>query len=362
MSRAVRPKGVVDPPELVGFADGSLMAYGCAVYVRWKKVKRLADDPDRFYVRLVCGKARVTPLKGTTAPRSEISGFLILTRLLKVVLNAMDVKPARVSLAVDSQCTISALEKTGGLLAPYFASRVSEATSNLSEIAEETDVEPLQHVPGPLNPADLPTRASTLPEEVSDDSVWANGPAYLTLPREHWPFSREFLDTVPDTELRLPRAAFSKLTLKVSKDLLGERLTLVVMTVMECSNCYEKTINVTARLLKCHFDASTDRISDGLTVRDIQAARTIQFIVSMQPTYKALEKGDLMPLRPIVERGIVYVRGRCDSELMSLLGVSRLPVLARETRLARLIMWEAHNEDHHSSAKDSLHDHATEHG
>ena len=100
-------------------------------------------EPDRFYVRLVCGKARVTPLKGTTAPRSEISGFLILTRLLKVVLNSMDVKPSRVLLAVDSQCTISALEKTGGLLAPYFASRVSEATSNLAEIAEETDVEPM---------------------------------------------------------------------------------------------------------------------------------------------------------------------------------------------------------------------------
>ena len=146
-------------------------------------------EPDRFYVRLVYGKAHVTPLKGTTAPRSEISGFLLLTRLLKVVLNSMDVKPSRVFLAVNSQCAISALEKTVGLLAPYFASCVSDATSNLAEIAEESDVEPIHHMPGPLNPADIPTRDSTLPEDVSEGSVWMT---YLPDPAEVAlaPFSR----------------------------------------------------------------------------------------------------------------------------------------------------------------------------
>ena len=108
VKRSVRPEGFEDPPEIIAFADGSLVAYGCAVYVRWKKKKILVTDPDRFYVKLLCGKARVTPAKGTTAPRSEMSGFLILTRLLKVVLRAMDVKPSSLTVAVDSQCTISA--------------------------------------------------------------------------------------------------------------------------------------------------------------------------------------------------------------------------------------------------------------
>ena len=94
-------------------------------------------------MRLVCGKARVTPLKGTTVPRSELSGYLILTRLLKVVVNSMDQKPHQVTIAVDSQCTISAVKKSGGLLAPYFASRVSEAALNLADLAEYTLVHPL---------------------------------------------------------------------------------------------------------------------------------------------------------------------------------------------------------------------------
>ena len=83
LDRAVKPEGTVGAPKLIGFADGSLEAYACAIYIRWLLEKVAPDEPDRFFVRLVCGKARVTPLKGTTPPRSELSGFLGLTRLLK---------------------------------------------------------------------------------------------------------------------------------------------------------------------------------------------------------------------------------------------------------------------------------------
>ena len=201
VSRSVRPSGVEETPELIGFADGSLSAYGCTVYVRWKLVKMDPEDPDQFSVKLVCAKARVAPVKGITAPRSELSGFLILTRLLKVLVNAMDLKPSRITLAVNSQCTISAIEKSGGILAPYFASRVSESMGNLAELAEDIEIDPVQHVPGTQNPADIPTRATTTPYEVREGGVWQDGPAFLRLSRDLWPFSRQFLDTLPDNEL-----------------------------------------------------------------------------------------------------------------------------------------------------------------
>ena len=296
VDRAVRPEGVEDVPELIGFADGSLMAYACAIYVRWKKVKKSQTDPDRYFVRLVCGKARVTSAKGTTTPRSEISGYLILVRLLKVVLNAMDEKPSRITTAVGSQCTISALEKAGGLLAPYFASRVSEALGILSELGEHAILDPVQHVPGILNPADIPTRDNTLPDEVRDDSTWQRGPAYLSLPREQWPFSRDFIDIVPESELRSPKAAFNAAVVEPWKNPLESRLSAVVLTVMSRSNCLAKTTHVTARLLKCYFGHSQDKISEPLTVDDIKVARLVQFIASMEPTVHALQKGELDPL------------------------------------------------------------------
>ena len=111
-----------------------------------------------------------------------------------VVVNAMDEKPYQITTAVDSECTISAFEKSGGVLAPYFASRVSEASSNLSEIAEEIVVHPVMHVPGTLNPADIATRATAQPEDVMQGRMWQNGPDYLLLPRTEWPLSRNFLN------------------------------------------------------------------------------------------------------------------------------------------------------------------------
>ena len=172
VSRSVRPSGAENVPELIGFSDGSLAAYACGVYVRWKLQKVPDVDPDRFAVKLICSKARVAPVRGITAPRSEMSGFLILTSLLKVVDNSMDPKPTRITIATDSQCTISAVEKSGGTLAPYFASRVSESMNNLAEIDENIIIDPVLHVPGSQNPADIPTHANTTPDEVREGSVW----------------------------------------------------------------------------------------------------------------------------------------------------------------------------------------------
>ena len=242
LDRAVKPENTIGAPELVGFADGSLEAYACAIYVRWKLMSDTVGDEEKFHVRLVCGKARVTPAKGTTAPRSELSGFLILTRLLKVVWNAMDFKPCRITMAVDSQCTISAMEKVGGLLAPFFASRVSEASTNVSELSEGTLVDPLLYVPGLLNPADIPTRGSSSGKDVQADSIWQSGPEYLSLPRYNWPFSRDFLDYVPEQELRPSKVVFHTARIFPQHSPLGLKLTTLALQVMERTNCLSKAI------------------------------------------------------------------------------------------------------------------------
>ena len=209
-------------------------------------------------------------------------------------------------------------------------------------------------MPGLLNPADISSRDSTLPDEVGENSIWQGGPSYLSLPREQWPFSRDFIDTVPDSELRSPKAVFNAATVEPWKNLLAERLSSIVLLVMERSNCLAKTVHVAARLLKCYFNRSQEKIGDTLTVHDIKVAHMVQFIASMELTVKALSNGELEPLRPTLDRGIVYDQSRCDKDLMKLLGVPRLPVLSRQSRLAYLIMLEANAEDHRSSHTDVL--------
>ena len=354
LSRAVRPAGVLDTPELIGFADGSLLAYACAIYIRWTKEKTTPEEPDRHVVRLVCGKARVTSVRGTTAPRSEMSGFLILSRLLKVVINAMDFKPIQVTIAVDSQCTISAIEKSGGLLAPYFASRVSEAMTNLAELAEHSVVHPVQHVPGPLNPADIPTRDKTTPDEVREESIWQSGPAYLSLPREQWPFSREFLDVVPAEELRASKAAFNMAEAVFGVGDFNLGVMSLIRKIMEKSNNWGKTVHVTARVCRGLLANSRERIRDPLNVKEIQTARILQFVASSEQIITALHKGELASLRPEQSNGVVYTTGRCGKSLLNLLGIAKIPILARNTRLAMLIMIESHEEDHRATPSDVL--------
>ena len=80
----------------------------------------------------------------------------------------------------------------------------------------------------------------------------------------------------------------------------------------------------------------------------------VLFIASMGPTQVALDTGKLESLRPVVSKGIIYARTRCETSLPKLLGIDKLPILARNTRLAKLIMWEAHTEDHRASSSDTL--------
>ena len=72
IDRAVQLLGAEDVRELIAFSDGSLVAYACVVNIKWKKLKKSMTDPDRYHVKLVCGKARVTSVRGITAPRSEV--------------------------------------------------------------------------------------------------------------------------------------------------------------------------------------------------------------------------------------------------------------------------------------------------
>ena len=191
---------------------------------------------------------------------------------------------------------------------------------------------PVQHVPGVMNPADIPTRPFTTPEEVLEGSVWQNGPHFFALSKDQWPFPREFMDMVPASELRSPRAVYGTMATEVWTNLLGPSLSQIITLVMEKSNCLSKTTHVTARLLKCYFGMSKSRIEDPLTVTDIEVARKLQFVASMGPTLEAMDEGELLHIRPILDRGIVYTRGRLEEKtLMDLFGVRCIPILARKT-------------------------------
>ena len=154
--------------------------------------------------------------------------------------------------------------------------------------------------------------------------------------------------------MRSPKAIFNAMGISTKKCFLGSKLTDIAAQVMMRSNCLSKVVNVMARLLKCFFGMDRSKIEEELTVTDIKAASMVLFIASMEPTLIAFEAGKLDSLRPIVDKGIVYARGRCEGSMLQLFGIDKLPILARESRLAELIMLEAHCEGHRSLSSDVL--------
>ena len=73
-NRGTKPKNAVGRPELVGYWDGSLLAYAALVYIRWL----LDTDPSSWSSSLLCAKVRVTLVAGLTTPRTELNGAVVL--------------------------------------------------------------------------------------------------------------------------------------------------------------------------------------------------------------------------------------------------------------------------------------------
>ena len=66
--------------EIIGFGDGSSVACGTAVYLRWHDM-----EENNIEVKFLGAKGKLNPLEGTTVPRSELSGALLTSKLVQSV-------------------------------------------------------------------------------------------------------------------------------------------------------------------------------------------------------------------------------------------------------------------------------------
>ena len=126
--RPISHKLKVSRPEIIAYADGSTIAFGSVIYVRF----RLDPDAEAPYnTALLTSKSRVTPKHGLTAPRSELQGLIIAVRVVDRIINALDARPLRVTIITDSQCSVAALDVNASSLATFFANRALEISNTM---------------------------------------------------------------------------------------------------------------------------------------------------------------------------------------------------------------------------------------
>lgn len=119
-----------DSFEIHGFSDASKKAFGACVYMRSVK----SDGSSSMH--LLSSKTRVTPLPAKpgskkarrpyTAPRAELCGALLLSKLVTTVLKALDMEVDKVMLWCDSQIVLCWLNKPAANLEVFVGSRVRE--------------------------------------------------------------------------------------------------------------------------------------------------------------------------------------------------------------------------------------------
>ncbi|XP_044760883.1 uncharacterized protein LOC123318338 [Coccinella septempunctata] len=159
--------------ELHSFSDASQAAYAAAIYLR------SIDSSGNIFVKLVCAKTRVAPVKPTTIPRLELCGALLSARLSSKVAKSLRCDITSSYHWTDSTIVLGWLSSEACNLQPFVANRVSE-------VQELTASGTWRHVPGDKNPADMASRGVN-PKCMQSATLWWEGPPFLFEDPCSWP-------------------------------------------------------------------------------------------------------------------------------------------------------------------------------
>lgn len=107
--------------QLVGYADASIKAFGCCLYLRV-----VDEQSTSVYVNLLCSKSRVAPMgKILTIPKLELNSAVLLSELAGRVF---EILKTRFSLSVhlysDSQIVLAWLASTKHIRDAYVSRRI----------------------------------------------------------------------------------------------------------------------------------------------------------------------------------------------------------------------------------------------
>ena len=344
--RSVKPRGAEERPELLGWWDGGDPASAAVTYLRYKRGK-VGENGETLEVRLLAAKARVTPSGAgarMSTPRTEMRGLLLLSRLVTSMLPGLVDKPSVISLFGDSQCTIASVECQQHLLNVWFANRIAEIVEHQEAWRMMgIQVDPLHHWPGPRNIADLATKGRAKMEDVDQASEWQLGPREVSFARDLWPASRDFRRQVPEEELRSRTATVTATSGRV---VVFPRVFEDVKRAMMNHNKLRTVEGIVARIIQASASGDEREIRKEPSVKGLDLARRMMFMVATVETDGVVKSGKLSGLNPTWSNGRWITRGRLGKGIWKLLGAEELPILMPEARLAKIIMIEAHEQDH----------------
>ena len=158
------------------FCDASQTAYETVTFLR-------IEIESRVELHLLAAKARIAP-NNVSIPRLELLVACIGNRQTDDILQALNCKDMPVYLWSDSTTTLTWINRDSQW-SIFVWNRVRE-------IRRISELWTWKYVPGPLNPADLPSRGCQAKQLW--DSLWWEGPNWLREHQRDWPSLKGKLD------------------------------------------------------------------------------------------------------------------------------------------------------------------------
>ena len=158
--------------ELHGFSDASNHGYAAVIFYRAYEPKT-----QKYIVQFVLGKARVRPLsKDMSIPKAELTAAALLADLFNTVVPEFKTPLDKVYCNTDSSAVYYWLKTEMSKLSPYQYNRVKKI--------KDAGLHNWAYCPSILNASD--DGAKGLHCGQLKNSLWLNGPHYLSLPKSAW--------------------------------------------------------------------------------------------------------------------------------------------------------------------------------
>jgi len=328
--------------EIHGFSDASPQAYAAIAYSRWHTSTGEVD------VQLICSKTKVAPLKRQTIPRLELMGAVLLTKIVKRLIQTLNSIVPEIFLWTDSQVTLTWINN--------HPSRWKEFVHNRVCIIQETLPQAKWNfVAGYDNPADLATRGLT-PKQLKEKILWWNGPSWLSKISSEWPNAQQVHSETSILEERKPHVVTTQVKTRIHWSLL-EKYSNLNRLLRITTWCHRAVIR-----FKHHSGLS---LSDPITTAELHTAKmfwvkTIQG-ENFQSEFKIIADRGSLPashslakLTPFIDSsGILRVGGRLQASSLSQ-DAKHPAILPRESPFTQLIISDAHTRSYHGGTQLTL--------
>lgn len=327
------PRWAVDGHELQlhAFGDASRDAFGGVVFVR-------SVNMHHVNVQLLMAKSRVSPLykkensnkqgKRMTIPRGELMGCYVAVKLADTVKKAMgyedDVPTIYWS---DSTTALAWIERDED-----WGTFVGNRVRNILKLSRKKD---WRHVPGKMNPADLPSRGCSPTELLT--SKWWEGPSWLRQPESEWP--RGMGEVIEE-----------EVTQEKRKNVCME-VTATKIDSMELKfTSYQKNIRILTYAIRMLRGVKFAKLRSAIKLQELRDAEMIMWRVLQQRYFPNQKK---IQVRVESIDGLLRVKSKLEykQDMKSF----RLPILLpKDCPLVQELIREVHRENGHAGIQFTL--------